>query len=258
MAGGTGLGGGDCRGARRRGGGRGRGADDLGDREYQPFNSAFHLRPGEGVVNRYDKRFLVPFVERVPFMPPEWFQAIPYAGGNFGIGEWQTPIEIATEDGSGGVRDDDLLRVDLLPPGAALSAKRADFLVNITNDSWFGRDAWWSRSSALWQHPAHLVMRSIETADGSGALRNTGISKIVDPLGRVSHRTELFEPAAFVADVSTTDELTIYVRLGDVTGTLSALVASCPWRVFPEGSHPTRPAGARCFGETVEQASGSQ
>ena len=236
----------------------GRGADDLGDREYQPFNSAFHFRPGEGVVNRYDKRFLVPFVERVPFMPPEWFEAIPYAGGNFGVGEWQAPIEIATEDGSAAYGTMICYESIVSPLARHYRRNGADFLVNITNDSWFGRDAWWSRSSALWQHPAHLVMRSIETRMGAARSGNTGISKIVDPLGRVSHRTELFEAASFVADVSTTDELTVYVRFGDVVGTvaaLAALFALCASFLQDRNLRGGTRRGAS--GETVEPASGS-
>ncbi|MCY3700650.1 MAG: apolipoprotein N-acyltransferase [Gemmatimonadetes bacterium] len=236
----------------------GRGADDLGDGEYRPFNSAFHLRPGEGVVNRYDKRFLVPFVERVPFMPPEWFRAIPYAGGNFGIGEWQAPIEIATEGGSAAYGTMICYESIFSPLARHYRRNGADFLVNITNDSWFGRDAWWSRSSALWQHPAHLVMRSIETRMGAARSGNTGISKIVDPLGRVSHRTELFEPASFVADVATTDELTVYVRFGDVVGTLAALaalLALCASFLKDRTRRGRAPHGAS--GETVEPTSGS-
>lgn len=234
------------------------GADDLGNPEYQPYNSAYHLRPGEGVVNRYDKRFLVPFVERVPFMPPEWFQAIPYAGGNFGIGEWQAPIEIATEAGSAAYGTMICYESIFSPLARHYRRNGADFLVNITNDSWFGRDAWWSRSSALWQHPAHLVMRSIETRMGAARSGNTGISKIVDPLGRVSHRTELFEPASFVADVSTTDELTVYVRFGDVVGTLAALaalLALCASFLKDRKRRGGSPRGAS--GETVDPISGS-
>ena len=132
----------------------------------------------------------------------------------------------------------------------------ADFLVNITNDSWYGREAWWSRSSALWQHPAHLVMRSIETRMGAARSGNTGISKIVDPLGRVSHRTELFEPAAFVADVSTTDELTVFVRFGDVVGTLSTLVALLALGTSFLKDRNVRVRGRR-GGETAESVSGS-
>lgn len=236
----------------------GRGADDLGDREFQPYNSAYHFRPGEGVVNRYDKRFLVPFVERVPFMPPEWFRAIPYAGGNFGIGEWQAPIEIATEDGSAAYGTMICYESIFSPLARHYRRNGADFLVNITNDSWFGRDAWWSRSSALWQHPAHLVMRAIETRMGAARSGNTGISKIVDPLGRVSHRTELFEPASFVGDVSTTDGSTVYVRFGDVVGTLAALAALLALCAsFLKDRNPRGRAPRGASGETVEPASGS-
>ncbi|MXX69187.1 MAG: apolipoprotein N-acyltransferase [Gemmatimonadales bacterium] len=236
----------------------GLGAEDLGDPEYQPYNSAYHFRPGEGVVNRYDKRFLVPFVERVPFMPPEWFQAIPYAGGNFGIGEWQAPIEIATEDGSAAYGTMICYESIFSPLARHYRRNGADFLVNITNDSWFGRDAWWSRSSALWQHPAHLVMRAIETRMGAARSGNTGISKVVDPLGRVSHRTELFDPASFVADVSTTDGLTVYVRFGDVVGTLAALAALLALCAsFLKDRNPRGRAARGDSGETVEPASGS-
>ncbi|WP_419858487.1 apolipoprotein N-acyltransferase [Candidatus Palauibacter irciniicola] len=234
------------------------GAADLGNPEYQPYNSAYHFRPGEGIVNRYDKRFLVPFVERVPFMPPAWFQAIPYAGGNFGIGEWQAPVEVATEDGSAAYGTMICYESIFSPLARHYRRNGADFLVNITNDSWFGRDAWWSRSSALWQHPAHLVMRSIETRMGAARSGNTGISKIVDPLGRVSHRTELFAPASFVADVSTTDELTVYVRLGDVVGTLAALAALLALGASFLKDRTRRGRAPRsASGETVDQASGS-
>ena len=236
----------------------GMGADDLGNRELQPYNSAYHFRPGVGVVNRYDKRFLVPFVERVPFMPPEWFQAIPYAGGDFGVGEWQGPIEIATEEGSATYGTMICYESIFSPLARHYRRNGADFLINITNDSWFGRDAWWSRSSALWQHPAHLVMRSIETRMGAARSGNTGISKIVDPLGRVSHRTALFESASFVADVSTTDGLTVYARFGDVVGTLAALAALLALCAsFLRDRNLRGQASRGASGETVEPASGS-
>ncbi|WP_419942137.1 apolipoprotein N-acyltransferase [Candidatus Palauibacter sp.] len=202
----------------------GRGGDDLGPGRYQPFNSAYHFRPGDGLVNRYDKRFVVPLVERVPFVPPEWLNRIPYMGG-LGVGDWQSPIEISTERGSAAYGTMICYESIFSPLARHYRRNGADFLVNITNDSWYGRDAWWSRSSALWQHPAHLVMRSIETRMGSARSGLTGVSMIVDPLGRVSHRTELFEPAAFVADVETTDGLTVYARFGDIVGIASAVAA---------------------------------
>ncbi|MYH10495.1 MAG: hypothetical protein F4143_10410 [Gemmatimonadales bacterium] len=183
---------------------------------------------------------------------------MPYAGGNFGIGEWQAPIEIATEDGSAAYGTMICYESIFSPLARHYRRNGADFLVNITNDSWFGRDAWWSRSSALWQHPAHLVMRAIETRMGAARSGNTGISKVVDPLGRVSHRTELFGPASFVADVSTTDGLTVYVRFGDVVGTLAALAALLALCAsFLKDRNPRGRAPRGDSGETVEPASGS-
>ncbi len=213
----------------------GLGANDLGDRKYQPFNSAFHYRVpaasntvGEN-FERYDKRYLVPLVERVPFIPPRWLAGLPYMDGNFGVGEWKEPVRIGTADVGADVEISygTMICYESIFSPLARHYRRngADFLVNITNDSWFGRDAWWSRTSALWQHPAHLVMRVIETRIGAVRSANTGISMIVDPLGRVSQRTQLFEPDAFRGVVETTDGHTLYVRTGDVVGTLSAILA---------------------------------
>ena len=104
----------------------------------------------------------------------------------------------------------------------------ADYLVNITNDAWFGSEepSWSRRSSALWQHPAHLVLRAIENRIGIARAANTGISEIVDPLGRVHEATELFTSAVFTADVLTTRGLTPFSRFGDVVGWLAALATA--------------------------------
>jgi apolipoprotein N-acyltransferase len=91
----------------------------------------------------------------------------------------------------------------------------ADFLVNITNDAWFGH------SSAPYQHAAHLVMRAIENRVGIARAANNGISEFVDPLGRTYGETTL-DQVAFVADqVRTTNVRTIYTTMGDWVGLLS-------------------------------------
>jgi len=200
------------------------GATDSGRGDDQYYNSAFFARPVTGRYGRYDKRFLVPMVERVPFVDPDWFAEMKYFGG-FGVGAWAAPFPLATPSGdtSFGVM---ICYESIFSPLARHYRKTgADFLVNITNDAWFGRDAWWSRSSALWQHPAHLVMRSIETRMGAARSGNTGVSELVDPLGRVSHATALFVPAAFTGEVLTTDGTTVYVRFGDVVGWASVLAS---------------------------------
>jgi apolipoprotein N-acyltransferase len=101
----------------------------------------------------------------------------------------------------------------------------ADVLLNITNDAWYGREPFYARTTALWQHPAHMVMRAIENRMGVARAANTGISLFVDPVGHVYDRTALFEPAIRVDTVRTTDILTFYTRYGDLVGNGSAIAA---------------------------------
>jgi apolipoprotein N-acyltransferase len=210
------------------------GGADYPGAEWAYFNSAFLVDETGERIGRYDKRFLVPIVERVPFFNPRWFSGLTYFGG-FGVGEWSPPYTIPGGATSAGRRVSGtdpatfgvMICYESIFSPLALHYRRAgaDFFVNITNDAWFGRETWWSRSSALWQHPAHLVMRAIETRAGIARSANTGISELVDPLGRTAHETRLFEPAAFAGQVMTTDSLTVYVRFGDVVGWGAVLLA---------------------------------
>src|SRR5207253_2785902 len=67
-------------------------------------------------------------------------------------------------------------------------AAGADFLVNITNDAWYGRTA------GPYQHATHLVMRAIETRAGIARAANDGISEFVDPLGRTARSRSAKSP----------------------------------------------------------------
>jgi apolipoprotein N-acyltransferase len=111
----------------------------------------------------------------------------------------------------------------------------ADVFLNLTNDGWFGGEAWYTRTSALWQHPAHLVMRAIEQRVGVARAANTGFSLFVDPIGRVYGQTELFQEVVRSETIYTSDVLTVYTRTGDVAGwtallvTLGLLLIPAPW-----------------------------
>lgn len=188
----------------------------------QHYNSAF-LADGSGrYLERYDKRYLVPVVERVPFLDPAGLTGLTYLGG-FAQGE-RLPVMRASNGAGFGV----LICYESIFPRAARAYRNAgaDFLVNMTNDAWFGRDEpWWSRTTALWQHPAHLVMRAVENRVGIARSANTGISLVVDPLGRITRETDLFAPSAFPATVLTTEGRTLYTRVGDLAGWGAALLA---------------------------------
>jgi apolipoprotein N-acyltransferase len=165
-----------------------------------------------GAQPPYRKKYLVPIVERVPFLNPAWFAGINYFGG-FGRGLDPRPFTFAF--GNAGV----LICYESIFPQHSRAFRRAgtDLLLNITNDAWFGH------SSAPWQHFAHLRLRAVENRVGIVRSANTGISGYVDPLGRVRGATGLFEPAERTYMAETTDVTTPYVRIGDWIGVLSLL-----------------------------------
>ncbi|MHB1194102.1 MAG: apolipoprotein N-acyltransferase [Longimicrobiales bacterium] len=185
-----------------------------------PYNSAFLMEPQGLADYQYDKRRLVPLVERVPLLPAAWLRRLRYFG-KFGVGEgW--PLAQVDE-----IRFGTLICYESSYPELARRFRQegADVLVNITNDAWFGREPLWTRTTALWQHPSHLVMRAIENRMGVARAANTGISLFVDPVGRIHGATPLFQADLRVDTVRTTDVTTLYTRWGDLAGSGSALAA---------------------------------
>lgn len=184
------------------------------------FNSAFLMEP-QGLTDfQYDKHYLVPIVERVPFVPAELMDGLPYFGA-YGVGKDWPLIQI--DETMFGV----LICYESTYPEGARAARRegADVLLNITNDAWYGREPLYSRTTALWQHPAHMVMRAIENRVGVARAANTGISMYVDPVGHVYSPTPLFEEGIRIDVVETTDGWTFYTRYGDLVGNGSAIGA---------------------------------
>nr|NIP82285.1 apolipoprotein N-acyltransferase [Gemmatimonadota bacterium]NIQ58027.1 apolipoprotein N-acyltransferase [Gemmatimonadota bacterium]NIU78210.1 apolipoprotein N-acyltransferase [Gammaproteobacteria bacterium]NIX47199.1 apolipoprotein N-acyltransferase [Gemmatimonadota bacterium]NIY11575.1 apolipoprotein N-acyltransferase [Gemmatimonadota bacterium] len=198
------------------------GVDRDGD-DVTAFNSAF-LVDGSGIGPRYDKRRLVPFVERVPFIDPALLEGITGELRYFGaLGHGRSDRVLEIDDIGYGV----LICYESIfaPLSRRYRRQGADFLVNITNDAWYGRAEWYARTTALWQHPAHMVLRAIETRTGVARAANTGISMFIDPLGRPYRQTRLFVPAVRTATVYTTDAVPLFVRWGDWLATLAVAVA---------------------------------
>ncbi len=175
-----------------------------------------------GVQPAYHKEYLVPIVERVPFLNPRWFTGhrhfdalLQYFGG-FGRGTSAVPFTFPF--GRVGV----LICYESIFPQQARAFRRngADLIVNLTNDAWFGRGL------APYQHEAHLRLRAIETRVGIVRAANTGISEYIDPLGRPHGSTELFVPATSVYDTQTTSQAPLDVRWGDWLGMLCVVLAA--------------------------------
>jgi len=188
------------------------------DGSYDYYNAAFYF-DSSGSWRRYpvyEKHYLVPIVERVPFVPARLMQSVPGVGrwsGGFGRGRslplYSSPLgrvgvvicyESAFEELARGYR-----------------RTGAEFLANITNDAWYGRTA------GPYQHAAHLVMRAIETRMGIARAANDGISEFVDPLGHSYAETGLEQEASVSGPLRTSDVIPLYVRLGDWVGALCVL-----------------------------------
>ena len=144
------------------------------------FNSLVVLDSAGEVVQTYDKHRLVPFGEYMPF---DWFFRYINVGG------LAARTELGYTSGSG----PSILNFGAL--GAALplicyeavfahavggTEIRPNFLIQLTNDAWFGN---WSGPQ---QHLAQARMRAIEQGLPMVRVANTGISALIDPKGRVT------------------------------------------------------------------------
>ena len=182
--------------------------------DYDSYNAVFFFEPGQDSVAVYRKRYLVPVTERVPFVNPEWFRGLAFLGG-FGIGQHGTVFPFA-EHGFGV-----LICYESIFENLARQLRRdgAAFLLNVTNDAWFGR------TSAPYQHMSHLVMRAIENRVGIARAANSGISGWIDPTGRIHEPSGLYEEQTGIYHLTTGSKAPFYVTLGDWVGVLSVVAA---------------------------------
>lgn len=178
---------------------------ETGSIEY--FNSAYLISPSAEVTGRYDKVHLVPFGEYVPLKSILPFQKLTAGVGDFTAGPGPVPIKF--EGGGIGVL---VCFESIFPDIARREVKNgATVLVNITNDGWFGR------TSAPYQHFEMSIFRAVENKTYLLRSANTGISAIIDPVGRVRKKTKLFEKAALVDDIGLRHgRPTFYTAWGDL------------------------------------------
>jgi apolipoprotein N-acyltransferase len=178
------------------------------------------LAPDGELTLRYHKINLVPFGEYVPL------KSLFTLGGRF---TGRVVRQVADfEPGAGPVvarLEGDRLGVficyeAIFPDlSRAYADAGAGLLVNITNDGWYGR------SSAPYQHFAMARFRAVETGRYLARAANTGISAVIDPLGRVQVSSRLFEERVVMGRIGFRYDKTPYVRFGDVLA-WSCLVVS--------------------------------
>src|SRR5208337_5657028 len=113
----------------------------------------------------------------------------------------------------------------IFPDETAARDERAGWLLNLTNDGWFGI------SSGPYQHFAQARLRAIEQGLPLVRAANTGISAVVDPLGRVIKRLPLGIEGVMDAPLPQPLASTPYSRAGDgPVGAMLALGLVLVWR----------------------------
>jgi apolipoprotein N-acyltransferase len=195
-------------------------------RERKAYNSAVLTSSTGTVLSRYDKTRLLMFGETLPFVEtfPKVKKLFPRSGTltrgrdlrHLQLGDVELLPMICYED----------LMPSLVRQLWNVSGP-AELLVNITNDSWYGD------THEPITHLALATFRSIETRRAMIRSTNTGISAIVDPVGRIAARTEQWERQTLVADVPVIrdDDATLFLRIGNVLGWWALAVAL--WWAWP-------------------------
>ena len=174
-------------------------------RKFDIYNASFLFTPKVfKFPQRYIKKHLVPFSERIPF--DEVFPILNYVDlgeGDFVAGK-ETPVyepflwtPYICYDAIFG----DLVR-EAIREGSRL-------MVNITNDGWFGR------STAPYQHLNLIRYRAIENGMPVARLANSGISAFIDQYGHFDKNTEIFTDRVVQRKVPLKTRDTLYSHIGD-------------------------------------------
>lgn len=148
----------------------------------QYYNSLVVLNREADLLGVYDKARLVPFGEYIPFQKFLPFGPFAHFAG-FEAGDGPRTMGVQSLPSFS-----PLICYEIIFPGGAVDrdGARPEWLVNITNDAWYG-DSMGPR-----QHFTMAVFRAIEQGLPAVRAANTGISGVIDPLGRVIHRAAIF------------------------------------------------------------------
>lgn len=191
--------------------------------EREQFNSAYLVAPNAPLSAPYRKRRLLPFGETVPLQSyvvwPRWLVPDILSGqaGDHPANFW------LARDGATALRIGVLICWENTFAELARDAVRgrAQVLVQLTNDAWFGH----TRASA--QHNAISVLRAVENHVPVVIASNSGRSQIISARGRiVAQGPGLFEQGTATAAVAVGAAGTLYTRTGDVWAWACAAVAA--------------------------------
>ncbi|WP_375416874.1 apolipoprotein N-acyltransferase [uncultured Hymenobacter sp.] len=186
--------------------------DDLG--YYDVFNSGVFLADATTPAVFYHKSRLVPGVEKIPPLLTSVIKHIDLGGtvGSYGSQEARTVFPALPSVPA--------LR---LSPIICYESVYGDFVSEYARNGAtllgiITNDGWWSDSPGYRQHLLYGALRAIETRRDIARSANTGISGFINQKGEITQRTGWWVGAASRGIVHLNDELTFYVRYGELLG----------------------------------------
>lgn len=178
------------------------------NRRCDTYNSMFVLDDSGKIIDYYDKSHLVPFGEYIPLRRflPSWIRPIANAVGSFETGSGPKVINIPGQPSLGG-----LICYEVIFPHRILdSANRPQWLVNLTNDGWYGD------SAGPRQHLAATKLRAAEEGITIARSAGSGISALISPLGIVIGQISLHQEGILDLNLPLQPQFsTTYSRVGN-------------------------------------------
>lgn len=193
-------------------------ADAKTDTDVDYYNSSFLISPTGEIASTYRKRRLVIFGEYVPLA--RWLPFLRYItpiSGSFTPGREPVSFQISNPRASASML---ICFEDVFPHLARASVgDDTDFLLNLTNDGWFGE------SAAQWQQAAMAVFRAVENGVPLVRCTNNGLTCWIDSIGRMHEVFFGNSPDVYQAGFKTAHiplraigqkrQPTFYLRYGD-------------------------------------------
>jgi apolipoprotein N-acyltransferase len=192
------------------------------ERGYVLYNSGVASDVSGHIDSRYDKQYLLAFGEYLPFGDtfPILYRWSPNSG-RFTPGRSLDPL-IVDINGTKHAVSLLICYEDILPrfTNDAVRHANPDLLVNMTNDAWFGD------TEEPWEHLALSELRAVEHRRYLVRGTNSGVSAVVDPVGRVIARSGTFREDSLLATIHWLRGRTVYEIVGDWPWLLCALAAA--------------------------------
>jgi apolipoprotein N-acyltransferase len=184
-------------------------------------NSIYVIDHNASVLDVYDKVHLVPFGEYLPLqtlLERFGITQLTKIEGGFAAGEARRVMTVPRAPPTL-----PLICYEVIFPGEAVPAgERPAWLLNVTNDGWFGH------SSGPYQHLQQARVRAIEEGLPLVRAANTGISAVVDPLGRLVASLPLGSEGVLDALLPQAIAPTPYARFGDrIAAVLLVIAFAC-------------------------------